>query len=208
MVKVTRILIEVSVAEVDSDDHVKSLANIAIAALHKGLADISVNTLDTHLSIAEETFDDEGEGPIEPLRMVQHSPAGEGMVQDSLGGGITEFTVGEASLSLKRTDTCPRPSKLVRPLTRSSLSSRTGLRASPRSGSSLLLRPVRSAGATPTSSPGTRAGMAPRSRSWARVLSRKLARVGTVQRSGVLPLLARPSWVLSPYGCKASGLMV
>jgi hypothetical protein len=107
MVKVTRILIEISVAEVDSDDQAKSLANIAINRVHNEFAGMGVNTIDTHLSIAEETFDDDGEGPIEPLRKVQHSPAGEGMVQDSLGCGIAEFTVGEASYSLKRTDTCP-----------------------------------------------------------------------------------------------------
>lgn len=94
MVKVTRILIEVSVAEVDSDDAARNLADIAINRIHNEFAGMQVNTLDTHLSIAEETFDDEGEGPIEPLRMVQSSPAGEGMVQDSLQSGTVDFWWG------------------------------------------------------------------------------------------------------------------
>ena len=184
MVKVTRILIEVSVAEVDSDEEARSLANVAINRIHNEFAGMRVNTLDTHLSIAEETFDDEGEGPIEPLRMVQSSPAGEGMVQDSLQGGMVDFSGGEVA-SLERTNTCSVTSVLVRPLARFSHSSRTVLRVSTRFVSSLLPRAGRSGGVTPTSCPGARVRMGRQSRSLPRDLFRKLARDGMVQRSGV-----------------------
>jgi hypothetical protein len=76
-VKLTRILVELQV-DIEDDDTIRRVASSLATACAHDLEDMGVSHINTELRVVQETFDDDGEEEIAPMRVIINGPAGDG----------------------------------------------------------------------------------------------------------------------------------
>lgn len=76
-VKLTRILVELQV-DIEDDDTIRYIASSLATACGKYLSETGVQHINTELRAVQETFDDDGEEEIAPMRVIINGPAGDG----------------------------------------------------------------------------------------------------------------------------------